>query len=121
MKKITTTAALALAAATLAGTAPRAAACTYQISPTGRAIRSASVWSMSRTNENDAEIEICFSDAEDGDDWFYYCTASDPIAHDLHVGDRVTLVINGNGTPADLADDYPEDVLYCTDCGNIND
>lgn len=119
MKKITTAAALALSAAIL--TAPHAAACNYRISPTGRTIRAASVWAMSRTNETDNEVEICFSDVEDGDDWFYYCAETDPIAHDLHVGQRVTLVINGNGTPDDLTDDYPEDVLYCNDCGNIKD
>lgn len=120
--KITTTAAaLALAASTLAGTAPKATACNYQISATGRTVRAASVWSVTRTNENDNEVEICFSDAEDGDDWFYYCAASDSIAQDLHIGERVTLVINGNGTPEDLADDFAEDVLYCHDCGSVED
>ena len=117
----TTTAALVLAAATLAGPAPKTTACTYQIGATGRTVRAASVWSMARTNENDNEVEICFTDAVDGDDWFYYCPASDPIVHDLHIGERVTLVINGNGTPEDLTDDFPEDVLYCHDCDSIED
>lgn len=117
MKKITA-AALALSVILAA---PHAAACSYRISPTGRTIRAASVWSVSRTNEIDNEVEICFSGIEDGDNWFYYCAETDPIAHALHVGQRVTLVINGNGTPDDLTDDYPEDVLYCNDCEDIED
>lgn len=119
-KKIATAAAaLALSAAILA--VPHAAACSYQIGATGRTVRPASVGGLSLTSTNDNEVEIWFSDAEDGDDWFYYCAASDPIVHDLHIGRRVTLVINGNGTPDDLTDDYPEDVLYCNDCGSVED
>jgi hypothetical protein len=43
------------------------------------------------------------------DDWFFngFCP--------VNPGDRVTLIINSNGTPNDFSDDYIEDVLF-SDC-----
>lgn len=43
------------------------------------------------------------------DDWFFngFCS--------VNPGDRVTLIINSNGTPNDFSDDYIEDVLF-SDC-----
>lgn len=66
-KKITTAA--ALAAALLAGTAPKAAAqCPYTVGPLGRYIAPAIVQGMTATD--DGAVEVWCTDALDGDDWF---------------------------------------------------
>lgn len=67
-KKIT--AAAALVAALLAGTAPKAAAqCPYTVGPLGRYIAPAIVQGMTATD--DGAVEVWCTDALDGDDWFF--------------------------------------------------
>ena len=91
-KKITTAA--ALAAALLAGTAPKAAAqCPYTVGPLGSYIAPAIVQGMTATD--DGAVEVWCTDALDGDDWFFTVDAKT----DLRIFDRVQLVVNANGTP----------------------
>ena len=106
-KKITTAA--ALAAALLAGTAPKAAAqCT--VGPLGRYIAPAIVQGMTATD--DGAVEVWCTDALDGDDWFFTVDAKT----DLRIYDRVQLVVDANGTPEDFSDDKVIDALYCHGC-----
>lgn len=108
-KKITTTA--ALAAALLAGTAPKAAAqCLYTVGPLGRYIAPAIVQGM--TAADDGAVEVWCTDALDGDDWYFVVDAET----DLRIYDRVDLVVDANGTPDNFADDRVVDALFCHDC-----
>ena len=108
-KKITTAA--ALAAALLAGTAPKAAAqCPYTVGPLGRYIAPAIVQGMTATDEN--QIEVWCSDLKDGDDWFFTVYAKT----DLRIYDLVDLWVDANGTPEEFSDDKVIDALYCHDC-----
>lgn len=111
----TTAAALALAAATLAGTAPKAAACPYTVGPLGRYIAPAIVRSLTAIGEN--QIEVWCSDALDGDDWYFLVDSNT----DLRIFDRVDLVVDAAGTPDDFSDDKVIDALYCHDCGSVED
>ena len=71
-KKIT--AAAALVAALLAGTAPKAAAqCPYTVGPLGRYIAPAIVQGMTATD--DGAVEVWCTDALDGDDWYFVVDA----------------------------------------------
>ena len=107
--KITTAA--ALAAALLAGTAPKAAAqCPYTVGPLGRYIAPAIVQGMTATD--DGAVEVWCTDALDGDDWYFTVDAKT----DLRIYDRVDLVVDANGTPEDFSDDKVIDALYCHDC-----
>ena len=111
-KKITTAA--ALAAALLAGTAPKAAAqCPYTPGPLGRYIAPAIVQGM--TAADDGAVEVWCSDLKDGDDWFFLVDAET----DLRIFDRVQLVVNANGTPDDFSDDTVEDAFWS--CCSIDD
>lgn len=111
-KKITTAA--ALAAALLAGTAPKAAAqCPYTVGPLGRYIAPAIVQGMTATD--DGAVEVWCTDALDGDDWYFVVDAET----DLHIFDRVQLVVNANGTPDDFSDDTVEDAFWS--CCSIDD
>lgn len=113
-KKITTAA--ALAAALLAGTAPKAAAqCPYTVGPLGRYIAPAIVKGMTATNEN--QIEVWCSDALDGDDWYFLVDGET----DLRIFDRIDLVVDANGTPDDFSDDKVIDALYFHDCDETED
>ena len=112
-KKITTAA--ALVAAMLAGTAPKAAACPYIVSPLGRYIAPAIVQGMTATD--DGAVEVWCTDALDGDDWFFTVDAKT----DLRIYDRVQLVVDANGTPDNFADDKVIDALYCHDCESVED
>ena len=113
-KKITTAA--ALAAALLAGTAPKAAAqCPYTVGLLGRYIAPAIVQGMTATDEN--QIEVWCSDALDGDDWYFLVDAET----DLRIFDRVQLVVDANGTPDNFADDRVVDALFCHDCESVED
>lgn len=104
-KKIT--AAAALAAALLAGTAPKAAAqCPYTVGPLGRYIAPAIVQGMTATD--DGAVEVWCTDALDGDDWYFVVDAET----DLHIFDRVQLVVDANGTPDDFSDDTVEDAFW---------
>ena len=107
-KKITTAA--ALAAALLAGTAPKAAAqCPYTVGPLGRYIAPAIVQGMTATD--DGAVEVWCTDALDGDDWYFTV--------DAKTDDRVQLVVNANGTPDDFSDDTVEDAFWS--CCSIDD
>ena len=111
-KKITTAA--ALVAAMLAGTAPKGAAqCPYTPGPLGRYIAPAIVQGMTATD--DGAVEVWCIDALDGDDWYFLVDAET----DLHIFDRVQLVVNANGTPDDFADDSVEDAFWS--CCSIDD
>lgn len=111
-KKIT--AAAALVAAMLAGTAPKAAAqCPYTVGPLGRYIAPAIVQGMTATD--DGAVEVWCSDLNDGDDWYFLVDAET----DLHIFDRVQLVVNANGTPDDFSDDTVEDAFWS--CCSIDD
>lgn len=110
-KKIT--AAAALVAAMLAGTAPKAAACPYTVGPLGRYIAPAIVQGMTATD--DGAVEVWCSDLKDGDDWYFLVDAET----DLHIFDRVQLVVNANGTPDDFSDDTVEDAFWS--CCSIDD
>lgn len=111
-KKITTAA--ALAAALLAGTAPKAAAqCPYTVGSLGRYIAPAIVQGMTATD--DGAVEVWCTDALDGDDWFFTVDAKT----DLRIYDRVQLVVNANGTPDDFSDDTVEDAFWS--CCSIDD
>lgn len=111
-KKITTAA--ALVAAMLAGTAPKAAAqCPYTPGPLGRYIAPAIVQGM--TAADGGAVEVWCSDALDGDDWYFLVDAET----DLHIFDRVQLVVNANGTPDDFSDDTVEDAFWS--CCSIDD
>lgn len=112
-KKITTAA--ALAAAMLAGTAPKAAACPYTVGPLGRYIAPAIVQGMTATD--DGAVEVWCSDLKDGDDWYFLVDAET----DLRIYDRVQLVVDANGTPDNFADDKVLDALYCHDCESVED
>lgn len=113
MKRILTAAALAAA---LLSSAPRAAAaCPYTVGPLGRYIAPAIVQGMTATNEN--QIEVWCSDALDGDDWYFLVDSES----DLHIFDRVQLVVDANGTPDDFSDDKVIDALYCHDCDETED
>ena len=105
MKRILTAA--ALAAALLAGTAPKAAAqCPYTVGPLGRYIAPAIVQGMTATNEN--QIEVWCSDALDGDDWFFIVDNET----ELRINDRVNLMIDAHETPDELTDDTVEDCFF---------
>lgn len=65
LNKIITTA--AMVAAILAGTAPKAAACSYTVGPLGRYIVPAQVQSMTADGDG---VQVWCSDLGDGDDWF---------------------------------------------------
>ncbi len=65
-KKITTAA--ALAAALLAGTAPKAAACPYTVGPLGRYIVPAEVQGLTADGDG---VQVWCSGLKDGDDWFF--------------------------------------------------
>ncbi len=111
-KKITTAA--ALVAAMLAGTAPKGAAqCPYTPGPLGRYIAPAIVQGMTATDNG--AVEVWCIDALDGDDWYFLVDAET----DLHIFDRVQLVVNANGTPDDFADDSVEDAFWS--CCSIDD
>ena len=111
-KKITTAA--ALAAALLAGTAPKAAAqCPYTVGPLGRYIAPAIVQGMTATD--DGAVEVWCTDALDGDDWYF--VVDNEI--DLRIYDRVDLVVDANGTPDDFSDDTVEDAFWS--CCSIDD
>ena len=111
-KKITTAA--ALVAAMLAGTAPKGAAqCPYTPGPLGRYIAPAIVQGMTATDNG--AVEVWCIDALDGDDWYFLVDAET----DLHIFDRVQLVVNANGTPDDFSDDTVEDVFWS--CCSIDD
>ena len=111
-KKITTAA--ALAAALLAGTAPKAAAqCPYTVGPLGRYIAPAIVQGMTATDGG--AVEVWCTDALDGDDWYFVVDAET----DLRIFDRVQLVVNANGTPDDFSDDTVEDAFWS--CCSIDD
>lgn len=112
-KKITTAA--ALVAALLAGTAPKAAACPYTVGRLGRYIAPAIVQGMTATD--DGAVEVWCTDALDGDDWYFLVDAKT----DLHIFDRVQLVVDANGTPDNYADDRVIDALYCHDCESVED
>lgn len=113
-KKITTAA--ALVAALLAGTAPKAAAqCPYTVGPLGRYIVPAEVQGLTATD--DGAVEVWCSDLKDGDDWYFLVDAET----DLHIFDRVQLVVEDNGTPDNFADDKVIDALYCHDCESVED
>jgi hypothetical protein len=104
-KKITTAA--ALVAAMLAGTAPKAAAqCPYTVGPLSRYIAPAIVQGMTATD--DGAVEVWCTDALDGDDWYFVVDAET----DLHIFDRVQLVVDANGTPDDFSDDTVEDAFW---------
>ena len=114
-KRITTAAALALSAALLAGSTPKAAACSYTVGPLGRYIAPAIVQGMTATD--DGAVEVWCSDMNDGDDWYFLVDAET----DLRIYDRVQLVVDANGTPTDYSDDRVVDALYCHDCENAED
>ena len=108
-KRITTTAAaLALSAALLAGSTPKAAAtgCPYTVGPLGRYIAPAIVQGMTATD--DGAVEVWCTDALDGDDWYFLVDAET----DLRIYDRVQLVVDANGTPDNYADDRVIDAFW---------
>ena len=110
-KKITTAA--ALAAALLAGTAPKAAAqCPYTVGPLGRYIAPAEVRGLYAYGDR---VQVWCSDLKDGDDWYFLVDAET----DLRIFDRVQLVVNANGTPDDFSDDTVEDAFWS--CCSIDD
>ena len=109
LNKIITAA--AMAAAILAGTAPKAAACPYTVGPLGRYIAPAIVQGMTATNDGNT-VEVWCTDALDGDDWFFTVDAKT----DLRIYDRVQLVVDANDTPDNFADDREVDALFCHDC-----
>lgn len=109
-KKITTAA--ALAAALLAGTAPKAAACPYTVGPLGRYIVPAEVQGLTADGDG---VQVWCSGLKDGDDWFFTVDAKT----DLRIYDRVQLVVDANGTPDDFSDDTVEDVFW--NCCSIDD
>lgn len=112
-KKIT--AAAALVAAMLAGTAPKGAAqCPYTPGPLGRYIVPAQVLGMYADGDG---VQVWCTDALDGDDWYFLVDAET----DLHIFDRVQLVVDANGTPDNYADDRVIDALYCHDCESVED
>ena len=110
-KKITTAA--ALAAALLAGTAPKAAAANVDRTPgsLGLYIMPATVTQYATFPNHPGRVWIIFTDA-DGEGW----TATDDFAGGLpEIGRVVTLVMDANGTPDDFTDDQIDGVLWC-DC-----
>ena len=106
MKKITTTAAaLALSAAMLAGAPRAAAACPYTVGPLGRYIVPAEVCGMYADGDT---VQVWCTDLGDGDDWYFTADAET----DLHIFDRLQLVIDANGTPDDFSDDRVIDAFW---------
>ena len=114
MRKFTTfPAALALSAVVLAGSTPKAAAsgCPYTVGPLGRYIVPAQVQGMTADGDG---VQVWCSDLGDGDDWFFTVDADT----DLHIFDRVQLVIDANGTPDDFSDDRVIDAFWS--CCNVD-
>jgi hypothetical protein len=65
------------------------------------------------TVENVAGDEITVID-ETGNVWAFY-------GDGMRAGDTVVLLMDNNGTPDDLSDDYIDDVLFCNDAECKND
>jgi len=112
LKKIITAA--ALAAAMLAGAPRTAAACPYTPGPLGRYIVPAQVLGMYADGDG---VQVWCTDLGDGCDWYFLVDAET----DLHIFDRVQLVVDANGTPDNFADDKVLDALYCHDCEGVED
>lgn len=111
--------AAALAAALLAG-APRAAAARpYKVGPLGRYIAPATVERVFTADPSDNAPVFWFMD-DDGERWIIRGDWLQKITDrtDFPVeGQRVTLVMNSNGTPDTFEDDYFDDVFWscCAD------
>lgn len=113
MKKITTAAALALSAAMLAGSTPKANAANINRTPGtfGRYVASAAV---ERIFLSDGDLVYWITD-DDGERWIICADALAEISQcdDMPtVGQRCTLIMDSNGTPDDFEDDYFADVLW---------
>lgn len=112
-KRIATTAALALSAAMLVGSTPKANAANINRTPGafGRYVAGATV---EQIFPGDGETVYWFSD-DDGERWIICADALAEISQrdDLPtVGQRCTLIMDSNGTPDDFEDDYFADVLW---------
>lgn len=119
MRKFTTfSAALALSAAVLAGSTPKAAAKVDRTpGDLGLYIADAVVTQYDTFSECPGRVWITYTDA-DGEQW----VATDDFSGGLpEIGRRVTLVMDANGTPDDLTDDQIDGVLWCPDCENVED
>lgn len=101
----------AMVAAILAGSTTKAAACPYTVGPLGRYIVPAEVCGLYA--DGDA-VQVWCSDLTDGDDWYFLVDAET----DLHIFDRVQLVIDANGTPDDFSDDRVIDAFWS--CCNVD-
>lgn len=113
MKKITTAAALALSAAMLAGSTPKANATNINRTPGafGRYVAGAAV---EQIFPSDGDLVYWITD-DGGERWIICADALAEISQrdDLPtVGQRCTLIMDSNGTPDDFEDDYFADVLW---------
>ena len=114
MKKIiTTSAALALSAAILAGSTPKASAANVNRTPGASGLYVAGA-TVERVFPGDGETIYWFSD-DDGERWIICAGVLAEISQrdDLPtVGQRCTLIMDSNGTLDDFEDDYFADVLW---------
>ena len=113
MKKITTAAALALSAAMLEGSTPKANAANINRTPGafGRYVAGAAV---EQIFPSDGNLVYWITD-DGGERWIICADALAEISQrdDLPtVGQRCTLIMDSNGTPDDFEDDYFADVLW---------
>nr|DAS54834.1 MAG TPA: hypothetical protein [Caudoviricetes sp.] len=113
-KKITTTAAaLALSAALLAGSTPKASAANVNRTPGAFGLYIAGA-EVERVFTADDDLVYWITD-DDGERWIICADALAEISRrdDLPaVGQRCILIMNSNGTPDDFDDDYFADVLW---------
>lgn len=113
-KKITTTAAaLALSAALLAGSTPKASAANVNRAPGAFGLYIAGA-EVERVFTADDDLVYWITD-DDGERWIVCADALAEISRrdDLPaVGQRCILIMNSNGTPDDFDDDYFSDVLW---------
>ena len=74
--------------------------------PAGRYILSGTVNDAWYEFDNGADVRVISVVDSNGEEW---CAAG----YDCQVGQKVTLVMNSNGTTNDIFDDIIEDVLWC--------
>lgn len=56
---------------------------------------------------------------QNGEEWVYAFNSSEKYVPKMN--QRVTMIMNSNGTADDITDDIIEDLLFCNDCDEEND
>ena len=74
--------------------------------PAGRYILSGTVNDAWHEFDNGANVRVISIVDSNGEEWY-------ATGYDCQVGQKVTLVMNSNGTTNDIFDDIIEDILWC--------